>query len=725
MRVGVLARPLAAIMLCSILPRTAYAGDGTDLLDLDLETLMTIQVDASADASAKGLSAPYAGGQVANGGRLGILGTKTIMEIPFSATHYTQEFTQNHHAASIGDILQYDPSVQLARGFGNFQQVYRVRGLPIFSDDMTYNSLYGILPRQYLAAELIERVGVIRGANAFINGAPPGVSGSLGGSINAVPKRAPKHDLTRISLGAQSDSQSYVAADVARRTDDSRFGIRANGVDRRGDTGVDGESRALQLATLGTDFRSSDLRISADLGYQDHQLDASPPSVAIASGLATPDAPNASHNIAQPWTYSNEEDVFGTLRAEYDFQPQVTGWLAVGARNGEEDSIFSASLTVNNAVGDFSASRFDVIHQDSVVTGELGLKGGFNTGAVQHQLTLSGNAYVNDGRNAYLIYNSFDNNLYQPTPVAPPATPVFAGGDLDHPMITNTTKTASLALADELTLLDGHLLLTLGARQQNIREDNFDYNTGATQSSYDESQLTPAAAALYKFSPRYSAYFNYMEGLLKGDLAPATNGNGPVANAGEALAPYQTKQTELGFKYAGESLGAALALFELRKPLAGYNSSNALDVVDYQIHRGLELSLYGEAAPGLKLLGGLSLLDTNERGNDTIGAPSAQSNLGLEWDVPQLAGLTLNGHWMYTGSQYADMANTQKVPSWQRLDLGARYTLKIAAQTLTIRANLENVTGSDYWASVGGFPGEGYLTLGDPRTLAISASIDF
>lgn len=725
MRAGVLARALAAFMLCSIQPFAAYAGDSADLLNLDLETLLTIQVGASADASAKGLSAPYAGGQVANGGRLGILGTKTIMEIPFSTTHYTQEFTQNHQAASIGDILQYDPSVQLARGFGNFQQVYRVRGLPIFSDDMTYNGLYGILPRQYLAAELIERVGVIRGANAFINGAPPGVSGSLGGSINAAPKRAPKQDLTRISLGAKSDSQSYVAADIARRTDDSRFGIRANGVDRRGDTGVDGESRALQLATLGTDFHSNDPRISADLGYQDHQLDASPPSITIASGLAIPDTPDASHNIAQPWTYSNEEDVFGTLRAEYDFQPQVIGWLAVGAREGEEDSIFSAFLTVDNTAGDFSASRFDVIHEDSVVTGELGLKGGFNTGAVQHQLTLSGNAYENDSRNAYLIYNSFDNNLYQPTQVALPATPVFGGGKLDQPLVTNIIKTASLALADELMLLDERLLLTLGARQQNIREYNFDYNTGTIQSSYDESQLTPAAAALYKFSPRYSAYFNYMEGLLKGDIAPATNGNGPVTNAGEALAPYQTKQTELGVKYAGESLGAALALFELRKPLAGYNSSNALEVVDYQVHRGLELSLYGEATPGLKLLGGLSLLDTDERGQNTIGVPNAQSNLGFEWDIPQLPGLTLNGHWMYTGSQYADIANTQKVPSWQRLDLGARYMLKIAAQTLTIRANLENVTGSDYWAAVGGFPGEGYLTLGDPRTLAISASIDF
>ena len=87
-------------------------------------------------------------------------------------------------------MLQNDPAVRVARGFGNFQQLYMVRGLPIYSDDMSYNGLYGLLPRQYLAAELVERVEVLRGASAFLNGAAPGGSG-LGGAINIMPKRAP------------------------------------------------------------------------------------------------------------------------------------------------------------------------------------------------------------------------------------------------------------------------------------------------------------------------------------------------------------------------------------------------------------------------------------------------------------------------------------------------------------------------------------------------------
>src|SRR5690606_18130633 len=103
----------------------------------------------------------------------------------------------------------------------NFQQVYMIRGLPVFSDDMSYNGLYGLLPRQYLAAEFIERVEVLRGANAFLNGAAPGGSG-LGGAVNVVPKRAPNEPLTQATLGVQTGGHAYAAADVARRFSDDR-----------------------------------------------------------------------------------------------------------------------------------------------------------------------------------------------------------------------------------------------------------------------------------------------------------------------------------------------------------------------------------------------------------------------------------------------------------------------------------------------------------------------
>lgn len=103
--------------------------------------LSTVTVRASADASAEGLSPSYPGGQVARGGRAGILGTRDAMETPFSITSYTNELIQDRQARSVGDVLQSDPGVRVARGFGNFQESYFIRGFILNSDDVAFNGL--------------------------------------------------------------------------------------------------------------------------------------------------------------------------------------------------------------------------------------------------------------------------------------------------------------------------------------------------------------------------------------------------------------------------------------------------------------------------------------------------------------------------------------------------------------------------------------------------------
>ena len=79
-------------------------------------------------------------------------------------------------------------------------------------------------------------------------------------------------------------------------------------------------------------------------------------------------------------------------------------------------------------------------------------------------------------------------------------------------------------------------------------------------------------------------------------------------------------------------------------------------------------------AKGLRLLGGATLLDTEQRlpqgaatnGLEAIGVPEIQVNLNADWDVPNLPGVTLNARTVYTATQYANNANTQKLPSWPR-----------------------------------------------------------
>lgn len=704
----------------------------------DDQLLPSLSVSASADASAAGLSPAYAGGQVARGGRAGLLGTRDNLDTPFAITSYTNELIQNQQARSVAAVLQNDPSVRVARGFGNFQETYFIRGFIVSSDDITYNGLYGLLPRQYISSEIFERVEVLRGASAFLNGATPS-GGGIGGTINLQPKRAPNEALSQVTAGLASGGQRYLATDVARRfgPDDS-VGVRFNAAHRNGDTAVDREHSELSVASLGLDWRGERARVSADVGYQNNRLNDPRPNVTPATTLTTlPRAPHNTTNYAQPWTHSYERDVFGSLRAEYDLNAHWTAWGALGARHSNEDNVLSGPTVQDATTGDATGYRFDNRRKDDVVTAELGMRGEFRTGPVSHTVVAGYAYYRLKEKNAYAMdfFNTRPNNIYHP--IASPRPPIsdsaFRGNDLSDPGLLNQTRLTSLAISDTLGLADDRLLLTIGVRHQAIVADNYAYDTGARQSPYDKTRISPVAGAVFKWHQGLSLYANYIEGLSKGDSAPSSNNGVPVLNAGEQLKPYVSKQKEIGMKYDGGRIGGSLAFFTTEKPRSLVNGEQIFTAAGRDRHRGLELSVFGEAARGLRVLGGLTLLDAEQRatgdaatdGNKVIGVPRRQGNLGVEWDVPGLAGLTLNGRVVATGATYANAANTLRAPGWSRLDVGARYLTEWQGRVVTFRANVDNLTDRDYWASVGGYPNNGYLVLGTPRTITVSASIDF
>lgn len=699
---------------------------------VDDQKLGTITVNASADASADGLSKPYAGGQVARGGRAGILGTQDNLDVPFNITSYTNELIQDQQARTIGDVLKNDSSVRVARGFGNFQESYFIRGFILASDEVAYNGLYSILPRQSIATELVERVEVLRGASAFLTGAAPG-GGGIGGTINLVPKRAPNEALSRVTVSGASGQQYRAAADVARRfgPNDST-GIRINAVRANGGTGVDRENVDQSVISIGADWRSSNVRISADIGHQDNRLKRTRPSVAIGSTLtAIPDAPSNTSNWAQDWTYSNERDTFGTLRGEYDFNANWTGWAAFGMRQSTESNSLSG-FRVNSALtGNANTYRADNYREDTVKSGEVGVRGKLRTGSVGHTLVASASTYRLDSKNAYAWspYYALSTNLYNPVQYAAPATTGFSGGDLNDPLTTTRIQLDSMAIGDTMSFIDDRLLLTVGVRHQNFDVRGYDYNTGVeNDDSYERSRNSPVLGMVWKIQGNLSVYANYIESLSQGGTAAST-----ATNAGEIFAPFVSKQKEVGIKYDGGNIGGSLAYFTTDKPSIARDAGGADNVSGEDRHQGLELSVYGKATRDLTILGGITLLDAEQRktsggtndGNKVIGVPDVQANLGFEWRVPGLQGLSLDTQIVSTGSSYADGANTLKVSGWTRLDLGARYLTEVNGKVLTLRARIDNVTDRDYWASVGGYPGNGYLTLGNPRTLTVSASMDF
>jgi iron complex outermembrane recepter protein len=683
----------------------------------------------TANGSQVELPADYAGGQIARGGRIGMFGNLDLMDTPFNATNFTADFIRDQQASSVGDVVLSDPGVRVARGFGNFQELYIVRGFPVYSDDMSYNGLYGLLPRQYVAAEFLERVEVFRGANSFLNGAAPGGSG-IGGSFNLVPKRAPEKDVNRLTVGFENQSQGYGAADFSRRLgEDHEFGVRVNAVRRDGDDSVDHENRKLSMASLGADYRGEHAKVSVDLGWQDHHIDAPRPSVTPFGDIPAP--PDPTKNFAQRWSFTEEHDFFGVARGEYDFNEDAKVWAATGLRKGTEHNILANPGS--DALGNTSTYRFDNYRKDLITTSEIGVRGAFHTGEVGHRVSLSGSIFQLNSKNAYAFssFAGFSGSLYNPVDVAPPTADFFTGGVLLSPLTTNRVKTASAAVADMLSFAHDRVLLTLGAREQKMQQYSYDYNTGAQNSGYDKHAVTPMAGLVVKPTKQTSVYANYIEGLIQGAVAPNVVGAVQVANAGHVFSPFKSKQEEVGVKYDRGRLGGTLAIFRITEPQA-ILVGNVYGEDGQQRNQGVELSLYGELARGVRILGGITQLDAKTTqtqgglldGKKVVGVPDTQANVGLEWDIPQLRGLTVDGRVVYTGSQPIDPNNTRSVQSWTRLDLGARYAMSLWDHLLTVRANIDNVTDKAYWASVGGSPGANYLVLGAPRTFVLSVSAD-
>ncbi|EKO3948552.1 TonB-dependent siderophore receptor [Vibrio fluvialis] len=702
------------------LGQTGYVGaEETATQSSEAKEVITIvgsQVDLGGD---------YQGGQVARSGRAGILGNQDFMDTPFSSSNYTSKLIEDQQAKSVGDVLKNDPTVRQAVGYGNFQELYMIRGFPVYSDDMTLNGVYGILPRQYVAAEMLERVEVFRGANSFVNGAAPGGS-AIGGSINLVPKRAGSEPLTRVTLGTQSGGQAYGAMDVARRFGDNQEnGVRVNVVARNGDDAVDDQETQLGVLSLGFDHQGENLRMSADLGYQDHHIDAPRPSV--TPGSAIPSLPSSEANYEQDWTYTDEKQLFGVVRGEYDFSSQTTGWIAGGMRRGKEHNLLANPTA--DADGNLTAYLFENVREDTVMSGDTGVRHEFSTGSVGHTVVVSGSVYQSRSKNAYVMSSSTDvGSLYDYDSLEQFAG-LYYGGSLSDPKETERVTYSSAALADTLSLFDDQVKVMLGARLQRLETRSFDYSTGEKTGDYSKTALTPSVGAVYQPTLDISLYANYSEALLPGETAPADSSN----PTGEVLKPNRSEQYEVGAKYDNGSYGAVVSLFQISKPSYMYDSNNYYTDNGEQRNRGIELSAFGEPIESVKVLGGVTLIDAEivknadatTEGKQAIGVPKVQANVNIEWATPFVEGLTLEGRTLYTGSQYASADNSLELPSWTRFDLGARYGMKLGDNALTLRARVDNVTDKSYWASAGGYPGSNYLVQGAPRTFVLSASYDF
>ena len=666
--------------------------------------------------------APYAGGQVSRQGSQGLLGKRDFMDTPFSQTAYTAQIVRNQQARTLTDLIASDPSVRSTNPSGGRFEQFTIRGLSLYNSDVAYNGLYGVLPTYSIDLEMAERVDILKGPSQLLNGISP--RGSVGGGINVVPKRATDQPITEFTGSYASDSQVGGAVDIGRRFgEDNRFGMRFNGVKQAGDTTWDHQHVDRQMGVLGLDYRVERLRLGLDLGHTERDTDAPQERVLVGANARVPDADDVRHNYAQRWTRAQTKDTFGALRGEFDVDESLMVYGAVGARRSDHDFL-RHNVSLTNDAGDFTVQPRDFTRDENVRTANIGARKWLQTGPVSHELNVSADYFYMDFENGGGRYATGTSNLYSPRDLPPPGVQTRSDGE-DY----TENRFSGVALADTLGFFDDRLLVTVGARWQRVKVD--DWSDGVKQdTAYDEEKVSPSAGVLFKATEKLSLYANYMEGLSQGKIAPSSS-----INEDEIFPPFISRQAEVGAKYDFGAVAVTASAFRIKQPAYETNAtSRVFGPNGKRINDGAELSVFGEPLQGFRVLGGLMYIDSELKGtvggtfdgNRAPATPKLNANLGAELDIPAVPGLTLTGRGIYTSSQYLDQANSKEIDAWHRFDVGARYAFKVDATRVTLRASVENVMNERYWASAGApDDAEPGLTISTPRTLVLSTSLAF
>lgn len=652
-----------------------------------------------------------------------------MFDTPFNIAGYTEKLIRDQQARGLNEVVSNDPSVRSFFSEGSaYGDNYFIRGFPVLNTDITFDGLYGVVDGRRPALQNVERVEVLKGPSALLNGVSP--FGAVGGMINLVPKRATDEPLTRITPMFISQGQGGVAVDLGRRFGAANeWGVRLNGLYRNGQTAIDKERLEVGFGSIGLDYRGERVRFSFDLSHQTYDGDRTRNFIGILPGVPVPKAPRLTRNLSQPFEFGRTRQLAGATRLEVDVTDRITVFAAAGGSAFKESALAGFQQIINSAgtiAGPYTRQAYDT---DSF-SGEAGIRARFETGFLSHDVTVSAAAFQTELSLPKLTQYFFSGVSSIYSPILLPR-PLVADMPLGATLSRQTNR--GVTFADTISAFGDRVQFTVGGRYQEIASKNYQAvpgtpDFGLPTARYDQVAWSPAVALAVKPIDRLTVYGNYVEGLVSAGTAPAV-----ARNAHQALPAIVADQKEVGVKYDFGPFGASLALFEINKANAALNPTTLVYGIDgLQRNRGLEVNVFGEPFEGIRLLGGVALTEARQVGTSNAffngrtapGVPETTVNLYGEYDLPRwmLRGLTATGRVVYTSSQYFDQANTQKIPDWTRVDAGLRYTFTGSwGKPVTLRANVENVFGAKYWSSAA----QGLLGLARPRTYVLSAQLDF
>jgi len=637
----------------------------------------------------------------------GALGARTQLDTPFSTTVVKSEELAERQVSKLGDVFALDASVSDNSGaYSSWASYITVRGLPL-----DWQNAYRIDGKPFLSYtitlpyEHFEQIELLKGSSGFMYG-----FGSPGGIVNYVTKKPSDTPVRSIDIGYKSSSLWSEHVDLGGRFgDEGRFGYRLNATHEEGKTFNDGSLRRDSLS-LALDARlTRDLSWDFNALYQDRRSTGQTPSIYLGSyvGSSLPSViSGANQTLLGPGQHLTNNLQLYSTGLQYQLAPNwalSTNYSHSTATRSRNEGI----LFLTNASGDYNDYRSDTREGHRFDQAQALLQGTLRTGAVEHQVVLGaswqkqGNDYSSNA-----VYQQIGTgNLYSQN-----TNSYFSTTDFSLYRFSDVTQRAVFA-SDTVKLSERWSVLA-GLRSTNYEQ------TGYTKNGV----VTPTLALMFKPAPDTTVYTSYVESLEQGATVGIT-----YANRDEQLAPLKSKQYELGIKTEHDRWSATAALFRIERGAEYANSANVLVQDGQSIYQGLELGASTRLGSQWQLGGNVMVLDgsyergSSYQGNRVAGAPDFVAATQLSYAVAQVPGLKLSADAKYTGATMLNASNGLKLPGYALANVGASYTTRIGGYDTTWRVAVNNLANKRYWE----FQYENYIKPGDPRTVSVSAKLDF
>ena len=659
---------------------------------------------------------------------------RDLQDTPYAITVFSEDLIKNLQATTPDQVLRINPTTQLVRPqHENNQPRVMIRG---FMVQKSYRD--GVPDDQYSHTATMEdtaQIEILNGLSGFLYGA-----NNVGGVVNYVTKSSTQERLNRITVSNLGNESWYGHGDFGGKFDsEGRYGYRVNLVEQGGEGAIDRQAIEKTFYSVALDGYLAE-NFWVQINAMDYTYDVNGSQAYwYINGQPRPSASKIDNDVSwgQPWTNRWYDYNRYGVNMKWEINDRVGIRAAYidnrGSRGSESASNYlTANNTYQQRLSGVYAGGVDKLLSRQVDKGSaIYADFAFDTGSIQHKLTTG--VQTNDSRQYRLVDPNTRKAVVVSTininslPMSSPTVIARPDGilvDRGVEALDSHTKYQSLVFGDDITFNDQWSAL-LGAARTNTQTK--------FGSKYDESKVTPSVSVIYKPVSTVTTYASYIEALEAGVVAPAIYNNSLVVlNEGQTFDPLISEQIEFGVKTNLGGVAIDTAVFQIDKGLQYYVLSSP-GFVYYaqdgrQIHRGIELTAMGNLTQQLNIIGGFTWLDAeitkqkenpSQKGNRPADVAEYLAKLRLEYSLPQVPQLSVSAAAMYNGSSYTQLDNVDKVPGYTLFDLGTRYSFVLAEQLVTLRADLSNVTNKHYW---NGFNG---TRIGDPRTLMLSATVEF